>query len=133
MCTSPSASFSSTRSTNQGASIPSICRYSSRSCIPTFWHPHIVTHYKVGIPQKEGVAATKSASPAGRSFSVPQTQLCARGLTEAETVVTSDYTQNRVLKRRDCEPCRIDDYSFTHRLLHPPRYHSQYRRHGLSH
>src|SRR5207302_5364752 len=21
-----------------------------RSCIPTFWHPHIVTHYKVGIP-----------------------------------------------------------------------------------
>src|SRR5207253_3423350 len=52
MCTSPSASFSSTRSTNQGASIPRICRYSSRSCIPTFWHPHIVTHYKVGIPLK---------------------------------------------------------------------------------
>src|SRR5207302_9788864 len=45
-----SASFSSTRSTSQGASIPRICRYSSRSCIPTFWHPHIVTHYKVGIP-----------------------------------------------------------------------------------
>src|SRR5207302_8377280 len=66
MCTSPSASFSSTRSTHQCASIPRICRYSSRTCIPTFWHPHIVTPYKVGIPKylgakNEALAAYRKA------------------------------------------------------------------------
>src|SRR5207245_5574280 len=50
MCTSPWFSFSSTRSTNQGASIPRICRYNSRSCILGLSHPEIVTHYKAGIP-----------------------------------------------------------------------------------
>src|SRR6266481_6229281 len=51
MCTSPWFSFSSTRSTNQGASIPRICRYNSRSCILGLSHPEIVTHYKAGIPK----------------------------------------------------------------------------------
>src|SRR5207244_7181488 len=59
MCTSPWFSFSSTRSTNQGASIPRICRYNSRSCILGLSHPEIVTHYKAGIPEKEEAAKLK--------------------------------------------------------------------------
>lgn len=36
------------------ASIPRICLYSSRSCIPRLSHLEIFTHYKAGIPEKDG-------------------------------------------------------------------------------
>src|SRR5437667_11334215 len=62
MCTSPWFSFGSTRSTNQGASIPRICRYNSRSCMGHPPSERITGETARAICQRSGSKAVLAGS-----------------------------------------------------------------------